>query len=366
MAIFDKIIKSNRLLQSKRYTIAEFDTSEAYTRVLDINSTEIYTQGSSLPISNLPYSQSSQDGEIITSGSFNLAQYYYRLKLTPSNVAVASGTKYNAYFTISGSNGSAISPQVILANQFVNWISNKYLAPSLATKVAESTTANNTGYNVVISKNSVDNPATAVELSGNDYQFDYKTGVIQFVSDSVSPATGDYLYLSGYAYIGQTLNQFISSGSGGGTPGGANNQIQFNNSGIFGGDPRFVFNKLTGLTQLSGSLNLTGSLVINDGTSALGKTEIFNSSATLFITQSNNGDKIDITTDQFLIRGVGNNTAQLQLNQNDNILLVRSGSSDLLKISSSGALVLADLQQTPAPITGGIFYSSSNFYVGIE
>jgi|TARA_R110001592_G_scaffold160195_3_gene392283 hypothetical protein len=309
MATFNKIIKSNRLLQSKRYTIAEFDTSEAYTRVLDINSTEIYTQGNSLPTSNLPYSQSNQDGEIITSGSFNLAQYYYRLKLTPSNVTVDSGTKYNTYFTISGSDGSAISPQVILASQFVNWISNKYLTPSLATKVAESTIANNVGYNVVVSKNSTDNPNSAVELSGNDYQFDYKTGVIQFVSDSVSPTTGEYLYLSGYVYIGQTLNQFISSGSGG-TPGGEDTQIQFNDGGTFGGDPRFIFNKPTGLTQLSGSFQITGS--------------------------------------------------------DDNIFLIKSGSIDLLRMSSSGALVFADLNHTPSPVAGGMFYSSSNLYVGIE
>ena len=309
MATFNKIIKSNRLLQSKRYTIAEFDTSEAYTRVLDINSTEIYTQGNSLPTSNLPYSQSNQDGEIITSGSFNLAQYYYRLKLTPSNVTVDSGTKYNTYFTISGSDGSAISPQVILASQFVNWISNKYLTPSLATKVAESTIANNVGYNVVVSKNSTDNPNSAVELSGNDYQFDYKTGVIQFVSDSVSPTTGEYLYLSGYVYIGQTLNQVISSGSGG-TPGGEDTQIQFNDGGTFGGDPRFIFNKPTGLTQLSGSFQITGS--------------------------------------------------------DDNIFLIKSGSIDLLRMSSSGALVFADLNHTPSPVAGGMFYSSSNLYVGIE
>ena len=309
MATFNKIIKSNRLLQSKRYTIAEFDTSEAYTRVLDINSTEIYTQGNSLPTSNLPYSQSNQDGEIITSGSFNLAQYYYRLKLTPSNVTVDSGTKYNTYFTISGSDGSAISPQVILASQFVNWISNKYLTPSLATKVAESTIANNVGYNVVVSKNSTDNPNSAVELSGNDYQFDYKTGVIQFVSDSVSPTTGEYLYLSGYVYIGQTLNQFISSGSGG-TPGGEDTQIQFNDGGTFGGDPRLIFNKPTGLTQLSGSFQITGS--------------------------------------------------------DDNIFLIKSGSIDLLRMSSSGALVFADLNHTPSPVAGGMFYSSSNLYIGIE
>ena len=172
MATFNKEIKSNRLLQSKRYTIAEFDTSEAYTNVLDLNASEIYTQEASLPTSSLPYSQSSQDGDYILSGSDNVARYYYRLRLTPSNVAVDSGTKYNAYFAVSGSDGNAISPQVIPEDQLTNWISNKYLAPSLATKVAESAVEDNGGYNVVISKNtSADSPKRKLNLSELNFQY---------------------------------------------------------------------------------------------------------------------------------------------------------------------------------------------------
>jgi hypothetical protein len=35
-------------------------------------------------------------------------------------------------------------------------------------------------------------------------------------------------------------------------------------------------------------------------------------------------------------------------------------------MSSSGALVFGDLQHTPSPVVGGLFYSSSAFYVGVE
>ena len=101
-----------------------------------------------------------------------------------------------------------------------------------------------------------------------------------------------------------------SSGSGSGTPGGSNTQIQFNDGDAFGGDPRFIFEKTTGLTQLSGSLQITGST--------------------------------------------------------DNIFLIKSGSVDLLRVSSSGAIVFGDLQHTPPPVVGGFFYSSSAFYVGVE
>ena len=99
-------------------------------------------------------------------------------------------------------------------------------------------------------------------------------------------------------------------GGSGGTPGSPSNSIQFNDGGNFGGDPRFIFEKTTGLTQLSGSLQITGST--------------------------------------------------------DNVFLIKSGSIDLLRMSSSGALIFADLDHTPAAIAGGLFYSSSNFYVGVE
>ena len=101
-----------------------------------------------------------------------------------------------------------------------------------------------------------------------------------------------------------------SGGSGSSTPGGSTTQIQFNDGGNFGGDPRFIFEKTTGLTQLSGSLQITGST--------------------------------------------------------DNVFLIKSGSIDLLRMSSSGALVFGNLQHTPPPVAGGFFYSSSAFYVGVE
>ena len=104
--------------------------------------------------------------------------------------------------------------------------------------------------------------------------------------------------------------QAAGFGGGGGIPGGSDTQVQFNDGGSFGGDPRFIFAKTTGLTQLSGSLQITGST--------------------------------------------------------DNIFLIKSGSVDLLRVSSSGAIVFGDLQHTPPPVAGGFFYSSSAFYVGVE
>ncbi len=309
MATFDKEIKSNRLLQGTRYTIAQFDGQEAFTSVLDINASEIYTQEAALPTSSLPYSGSTQDGSFIQSASADIARYYYRLKMSPGSVAESS--KYQTWFAISGSDGNAVDPQLIQDDQLTQWVSNKYLAAADAAKQAEASNGQ-AGYKVVVSINNVDNASTAEPASQNNYQFDYKTGVVQFTSTGVAPNVTGSVYITGYVYMGQTLNEFISSGGGGGggTPGGATTQVQFNDGGTFAGSERLTFNKTTGLTQLSGSFEITGSV--------------------------------------------------------DNIFLIKSGSIDLLRMSSSGALVFGDLQHTPPPVVGGLFYSSSAFYVGVE
>ena len=40
-------------------------------------------------------------------------------------------------------------------------------------------------------------------VSTNDYQFDYKTGIVQFLNSSVDPTDSDYLYM--------TVNQYTLS-----------------------------------------------------------------------------------------------------------------------------------------------------------
>ena len=124
MASFDKEIKSNRLLQGKRYTIAAFDGQEAFTSTFDLNASEIWTQQNALPTSSLPYSASSQNDQYITSGSgpdeVNIARFKYRMQLSPGNVVDDGGTKYQTWFAIQDGNGSAISQQIIQGGQLTS------------------------------------------------------------------------------------------------------------------------------------------------------------------------------------------------------------------------------------------------------
>jgi hypothetical protein len=52
-----------------------------------------------------------------------------------------------------------------------------------------------------------------------------------------------------------TLDE-VSTGGGGGTPGGSNTQIQFNDSSAFGGDADLVWNKTTNVLGVTGDVNL--------------------------------------------------------------------------------------------------------------
>ena len=57
MALIDSGSKSSRLLGSRRYTHNTYTTAqEAFTEVLDLGASEIYTQASKIPSSGLPYS----------------------------------------------------------------------------------------------------------------------------------------------------------------------------------------------------------------------------------------------------------------------------------------------------------------------
>lgn len=58
----------------------------------------------------------------------------------------------------------------------------------------------------------------------------------------------------------------LGGGPGGGTPGGSDTQVQFNDAGSFGGDPGLTYNKTTNVLSLNGSansLNLGGSAASN-------------------------------------------------------------------------------------------------------
>lgn len=104
---------------------------------------------------------------------------------------------------------------------------------------------------------------------------------------------------------------FTFPGGGAGNPASPINSVQFNDNGSFGGDPRFIFEKSTGLAQISGSFQITGST-------------------------------------------------------SNDIFLIKSGSVEVTKVNNDGVFVLGEMNPRPTAVEGGIVYSSSAFYVGVE
>ena len=207
--------KSNRLLGGRRFTSADLNASqEAFASVLDIRASEVYTQASLIPTGSLPFSGSSQSGKTFTSGSGNkgIMKYYFRQKLTPSNVE--EDVFFFSYSTSPPHTGSAagITPQLIDSNQQGNFISPKYSDVSLANANAEDSTP---GYNVQVLKSTSTNSGSLGSgdvVSTNDYQFDYKTGVLQFETALSSNVN---VYMTAYQYVGETLADGLTlSGTG--------------------------------------------------------------------------------------------------------------------------------------------------------
>ena len=206
----DQTKKSNRLLGNRRFTSADLNTSqEAFTQVLDINSSEVYTQAKFIPTGSLPFSGSSQGLNVYQSGSNNIMKYYYRQKLTKSNV----GNDVFFFITPTGSD-SGVTPQLIQNGQQGSFISPKYSVSALANANAEDSTP---GYGVKVFKSTSTNSGSLGDsdvISANDYQFDYKTGVLQLESALNS---NDKVYMTAYQYVGKTLATDSSIGGGGGT-----------------------------------------------------------------------------------------------------------------------------------------------------
>ena len=157
--------------------------------------------------------------------------------------------------------------------------------------------------------------ATAAEMNALDPAL-FSTGQIVWVEDSGSLYKAT-VTLADYITVFEDSVSFApftfpSSGSGGGgTPASPSNSIQFNNGGSFGGSSNFLFNNSTSAAQISGSL-------------------------------------------------------ELNANTSNDIFLIKSGSTSIAKVDTAGNFILVERTSTPTAVEGGIMYSSSAFYVGIE
>jgi hypothetical protein len=228
--------KSARFLQGRRYTHDSYtDAQEAFTSVLDINSNEVYIDHGLIPSSGLPYHTSGDNLSVYQSGGRNVMKYYYRYKMTKSDL-----NNEVWFFTIPTGSTSGIGAQLIDAGQQTNFISPKYSIASLSNANAEDVT---TGYlaKVFVSTGST-SPADTDVVSINNYSFDYKTGVLEFTTTGVTPSASQYVYISVYQYVGRTLNTMVG--------------VPFSQTGSYWATTNDV--QITGSLSVTGSVNVVG------------------------------------------------------------------------------------------------------------
>ena len=307
MAKIDSGSKSSRLLASRRYTHDTLTSAqESFTEVFDLGASEIYTEDGLIPSSGLPYSGSTQIHSTYSTGGKSIMKYWYRQRLTKSN------TNNEVWFFLdpTGSD-SGIGAQLISSDQQTNFISPKYSTSGLATSTTEDTTP---GYLATILKStSLDSSSLDSDdiVSTNDYQFDYKTGVVQFRDSSVDPTDSDYLYMTVYQYVGSTLDSGNISGSA-------------TSTGSFG---RLEVGELSITDDLTyGSTNWNES-----------------------------GGALSVTGSDFLWKSTGGG---FDIYDNSDALM--------FKIENKVA-ILGARTTTPTAVAGGLYYSGSDvFYFGYE
>jgi hypothetical protein len=334
MAI-DQTKKSNRLLASRRFTSDALNTSqEAFQSVLDIQANEVYTDANLIPTSSLPFSGSSQQGSIHQSGTQNILKYYYRQRLTRSNVA----NDVFFFMTPTGSS-SGVTPQLIQDDQQTNFVSPKYSVSALANANTEDSTP---GYNVKVFKSTSLNSGSLSSgdiVSTNDYQFDYKTGVLQF---ETALASNLEVYMTSYQYVGRTLADGVTS-TGTGSFGG----LDIDGNIVPGEDDTYDIGA-TGLEWknlfIDGTANID-TLSLTDGFTYGGVTFNENSNA-LSVT----GSKFDFkSTDGSDLFTLYNNSDELVFQLDDKVVVVGARTT------------------TPTAVAGGLFYSGSDaWYLGFE
>ena len=248
MGLINLTSKAIRLLLSKRFTTGSLTTGqEAFTETLDIGSSEVYTQDNLIPSTSLPFSGSSQQYSIYQSSGFNILKYWYKHRLTKFNI----GTDVWFFLNPSGSN-EGITPQIIQAEQQTNFVSNKYATPSLANAVSEDATP---GYNIVVYKSTATasgSLSSGDKVSINDFQFDYKTGVLQF--DQNKPSSNDNIFVTAYQYVGRTLDTSIST---------IKDDTPFRATGSYHSTAGSADLKISGSLLISGSLIVQGQTVFD-------------------------------------------------------------------------------------------------------
>ena len=373
---YDSNNRSERLLQGRRFTTDNLTLSqEAFTDVFDLGAGEIYTDDGLIPTgsSQLPYSGSSQNGAIVSGSVVNpsigtdvaVLKYHWRKKLKPAG----DGTREVYYFTTSDPSSPTDvvnSDQQIESDQQTNFVSPKYIIPADASNSTESATP---GYKVAVYKSTQSAAASITEdaADASTYVFDFKTGVLTWVSGT--PTTSQYVYISVYQYVGRTLRSQIDDGSIGG---GSSTDISALNT--FTGSIQTEVDNLTAATSSYLTSAPSGTI---SGSQQITDFGFISSSADVDFTSITNVPSGLVSGSAQIVAGLPNGVVSSSVQSVANLVgqdvVVQSLTAETYIISSSvtfmttsfssGSTIFGDDINDTHQMTGSLFVSGSiSFY----
>jgi hypothetical protein len=128
---------------------------------------------------------------------------------------------------------------------------------------------------------------------------------------------------NGFALVGDAngLSRAVATSSFGGSPGGSNGSIQFNDSTQLSGSSRFTFDKTTN------EVELTGSMVISGSSTTTPTLQLFGSGSTI----------LSISGSRSELFRIGDNTTSSTL------ATIGSGSINVLTITTSSVIITGSL-----------------------
>lgn len=239
------------------------------------------------------------------------------------NATVTGGgsTKYLVYYngtnwvvvgggSISG--GGAPTTATYITETADATLSNEFALGSLATGLLKNTTT--TG-------------VPTIAVAKTDYW-----DTTDFVASGGSHAKGlvpDPGATSGTTkFLREDATWAVPAGGGGGTPGGSDTQVQFNDGGAFGGDANFVWNKTNNSLSLLGSAGTAVMLIDTPAASFLPAIRLRDSGSTRYrsdITISNTGgltfNSYDDTGGVYMPIIIDGNSLKFRVDTNESVLI---------------------------------------------
>ena len=196
------------------------------------------------------------------------------------------------------------------------------------------------------------------------------TGEAYTVSNNFQGLFSIPITIDGELEVDGVLIEVVGGAGGGGNtlPGGSNTQIQYNDTGAFGGNSAFTFNEITGVVTtpniaINGQVSLTGNIIPTSnvaydlGNNTNRFNDLYLSGTTINLgnaTISANSTAVIITNPSgasFVIGGSANTSTSLLANGNSNITIANNSS---IGISANGVSNVALITKNGLDITGTI------------